>query len=142
MFTRKLIPALSCLLLLCVSAVAQSVHTPQPGSQERRAIMDALRAPAKADFGLEVIFKVNRLRVAGKWAFALVTPIHPDGSAINFKKTKYREQVEQGDFDPMAQALLRREGGEWTVREWSFGATDVEFQIWPERYNFPASLIQ
>ncbi len=142
MFTRKLTPVLGCLLLLCVTAFAQSAHTPRPGSDERRALMDALRAPAKADFGLDVIFRVNRLRVAGEWAFALVSPVRPDGSAINFKKTKYRKFVETGEFDPMAQALLRREDGEWTVREWRFGATDVEFQIWPERYHLPASLIE
>ncbi len=104
--------------------------------------MDALRVPARNDIGHDVIFKVDHLRVAGKWAFARVSPINPDSSEINFKKTKYREQVELGAFDPQAEALLRREDGEWTVLEWRFGSTDTESGVWAERYNLPASILQ
>ncbi len=142
MFLKTLTPILFCSLLACVNAFAQSPHTPAPGSDERKAIMDALRVPARKDIGRDVIFKVDHLRVAGKWAFARVSPINPDSSEINFKKTKYREQVEEGLFDPQGEALLRLEGGEWNVLEWRFGATDVESQLWAERYKFPASILQ
>ncbi len=142
MFFKTLAPILLCSLLASVGALAQSPHTPAAGSNERKAIMDALRVPAKKDIGLDVIFKVDHLRVAGKWAFARVSPINPDSSEINFKKTKYREQVELGAFDPQGEALLRLEGGDWKVLEWRFGATDVESVVWAERYKFPESILQ
>ncbi len=93
-----------------MNAFAQNAHTPEPGSAERTAIMDALRVPAQKDLGRKVIFEVDRLRVAGDWAFARVTLTLPDGSEIDYSKTKYRDQVELGAFDPQGEALLRREG--------------------------------
>ena len=77
--------------------------------------MDALRVPAKRDLGRTVIFKVDLLRVADDWAFARVSPILPDGGEIDYSKTKYREQVELGAFDPQAEALLRRTVDGWDV---------------------------
>ncbi len=133
------------LLVLCLlsgKALAQSAHEPAAGSAERRAIMDVLRPAAKKDIGRDIIFKVDLLRVAGEWAYARVAPVLPDGGQIDFSKTKFREQIELGAFDPQGEALLRREGGTWQVLEWRFGATDVESPLWAERYRLPASLLQ
>ena len=139
---RKLSLVLCCLFYACTNAFAQSAHTPEPGSAERAAIMDALRVPARKDLGRAVIFNVDQLRVAGDWAFARVMPTLPDGGAIDYSKTKYREQVELGAFDPLGEALLRREGEEWKVLEWRFGATDVESVLWVEKYGMPKSLLE
>ena len=104
--------------------------------------MDALRVPAEKDLGRTVIFTVGQLRVASDWAFARVTPTLPDGGAIDYSKTKYREQVELGAFDPQGEALLRRERDEWKVLEWRFGATDIESVLWVEKYGMPQSLLE
>ena len=98
--------------------------------------------PAEKDLGRKVIFKVDRLKVAGDWAFARVSPILPNGEAIDYSRTKYRKQLELGVFDPQAEALLHREGDEWEILEWRFGATDVESPLWVERYRMPRSLIE
>lgn len=103
--------------------------------------MDALRIPAKKDLARTVIFKVDLLRVAGDWAFARVSPTLPNGEAIDYTKTKYREQVEAGAFDPQAEALLRQTVDGWDVVEWRFGATDVESVLWVKKYDLPKSLI-
>ncbi len=103
--------------------------------------MDALRVPAEKDLGLRVIFKVDHLRVAGDWAFARVVPLLPNGSEIDYARTKYREQMEEGAFDAEAECLLRREGGAWKVLEWRFGASDTETPIWLEKYRMPKSLL-
>ena len=104
--------------------------------------MDALRVPAQKDLGRTVIFKVDRLRVAGDWAFARVSPTLPDGSEIDFSKTKFRKLIDLGAFDPQGEALLRREDDEWEVLEWVFGATDVPSAGWSDKYRFPKSLLE
>lgn len=142
MIYRKLALVFCCSFVVGLNAFAQSAHTPAPGSAEREKIMDALRVPAKKDLGRTVIFKVDQLRVAGDWAFARVSPLLPNGDAIDYTKTKYREQVEAEAFDPQAEALLRRTGSGWDVVEWRFGATDTESGLWVEKYRLPKSLIQ
>lgn len=139
---RKLALVLGCSLIASANAFAQSAYTPAPGSAERAAIMDALRAPAKKDLGRTVIFKVDELRVVGDWAFARVSPTLPNGEEIDYSKTKYRKQVESGAFDPQAETLLRRTVKGWDVVEWRFGATDVESLLWVQKYNLPKSLVQ
>ncbi|CAN5204129.1 hypothetical protein BH20VER2_BH20VER2_11950 [soil metagenome] len=104
--------------------------------------MDALRVPAEKELKQKVIFKVDILRVAGDWAYTRVKPTRPDGGELNYTKTKYREQIELGAFDAQGEALLRREGGDWTVVEWVFGSTDVPSVAWPDKYRMPKSLLQ
>ncbi len=142
MIYRKLAAVLFCSLFASVNLFAQSAHTPAAGTPEREAIMDALRVSAKKDLGRVVIFRVDRLRIAEGWAFARVAPTLPNGDEIDYSKTKYREQVELGAFDPQAEALLRYEGGEWKVLDYRFGATDLESPVWAERYRFPKSILE
>ncbi len=141
-FCRRFVLVLFCSLLVSLNAVAQSAQTPAPGSEERKAIMDALRVPAKKDLGVTVVFKVDRLRVAGDWAFARVVPTLPDGGQVDYSKTRFKKQIDLGAFDPQGEALLRLEGGEWKVLEWVFGATDVPSAGWGGKYRLPASLLQ
>lgn len=143
MIYRNLAVVLACSLAASVTAFAQRAYTPASGTEERQAIMDALREPAEKDIGRRVIFKVERLRVAGDWAYARVSPIQPNGDEIDFSKTRYREQVEEGAFDPQGEALLRLEDDGWTVLEWVFGGTDVASAMWPEKYRrMPKSLLE
>lgn len=141
MIYRKLALVLCGSFAICLTALAQVAHTPAAGSEERKAIMDALRVPAEKDLGRKVIFRVDHLRVASNWAFARVVPLLPNGGEIDYSRTKYRTQLDEGAFDAEAECLLRREGGGWVVLEWRFGATDTETQIWVEKYRIPKSLL-
>jgi len=120
---------------------AQTISTPATGSAERKAIMDVLRVPCEKDLGRKVIFRVQHLKVTGDWAFARVEPNQPDGKEIDYSRTKYQEQLEEGAFDAEGEALLRREGGNWKLLEWRFGATDTESDLWLEKYRMPRALI-
>ena len=121
-------------------AQAQRAYTPAAGTAERKAIMDVLRVPVEADLRQKVVTRVQHLRIAGSWALARVVPIRPDGGEINYRRTKYREDMEDGAFDGEGEALLRRSGNGWELLEWRFGASDTEVPIWLERYGAPASL--
>lgn len=141
MIYRKLGFVLCGFFAVCLNALAQNAHTPAPGSEERQAIMNALRVPAEKDLGRKVIFRVDHLRVANNWAFARVVPLLPNGGEIDYSRTKYRTELEEGAFDAEAECLLRREGDVWKVLEWRFGASDTETPIWVEKYGFPKSLL-
>lgn len=133
-----------CFLALSLNAFAQSAHTPAVGSEERKALMDAIRGPAEKDLKQKVVFKVERLRVAGDWAYARVSPTRPDGSDLQYSKTKYQKEIDLGLFDPQGEALLFKEAnGEWIVIEWVFGATDVPSAGWSDKHDgLPQSLLQ
>lgn len=126
--------------LAATTAHAQRPYTPAAGSPERKAIMDVLRVPCEADLRQKVIFRVQHLRIVGRWALARVVPLRPNGSEIDYSKTKYRDEEEEGAFDGEGEALLRRDGDSWRLLEWRFGASDTEVDIWFEKYGAPASL--
>ena len=128
--TKSLLFTLCCLAAIKVHA--QRPYTPAAGSAERKAIMDVLRGPCEADLRQKVIFRVQHLRIVGPWALARVVPLRPNGSDIDFSKTKYRDELEEGAFDG--------EGDSWRLLEWRFGASDTEVPIWLEKYNAPESL--
>ncbi len=138
---RRLL-ALLPLFLVTVALHAQDVHTPKAGSDERKAIMDALRVPFERDLKQEVIFKVDVLKVSEDWAVIRFIPQKPGGGEIDYKRTHYREQVEADMFEPTGEALLQMDGGpdSWKVVKWRFGATDSEMSNWIKKYDAPASL--
>ncbi len=80
---------------------AQGGYTPKTGSAERTAIMDVLRPACERDVGQKVIFRVEHLRLVGEWALARVAPRRPDGSEIDFSKTKYREANAEAPVRPL-----------------------------------------
>lgn len=77
------------------------VHTPPPGSAERRAILDALRADMRRYDPRPVVFIVRHLKVHAGWAWLQVEPQSPDG------RSRYEPEG----------ALLQRRSGRWQVAE-------------------------
>lgn len=144
MVNSKIALVLLCSLFASADAFAQAAHTPKPGSSERAAIMDAIRGPAQKELKQTVIFNVDRLRVAGDWAYARVSPARPDGGELDYSKTKFQKQIDLGAFDPQGEALLFRESnGDWTVVEWAFGSTDVPSAGWSSKHGaMPKSLLK
>lgn len=108
-FFRLLLPLI--FLMAAVIAVPLSpqeatgkspkVHTPAPGSPERRAILDAMRLKVKELHALDVLFVVRSMRVSEGWAWVYTLPRSTDG----------RELYEA------FYALLHRERGGWYIAE-------------------------
>jgi hypothetical protein len=84
------------LVALTAAAGAQSVTTPAPGTADRRAIMDAMRAHGGDQ---NRVFVVRALRVSQDWAWLDADPKSKDG------RNNYESE----------SALLRRTGTGWAV---------------------------
>src|SRR5437868_3132235 len=52
-----------------LAAAAQSVYTPEKGSAERTAILNALRVPVERELKQKIVFQVEDFNVQGNWAF-------------------------------------------------------------------------
>jgi hypothetical protein len=87
--------------LLAAADSGPEAYTPQPGSAERRAILDALRMWVKQQHHLEVIFVVKHLKVKNGYAWVHVLPQSKDGSS------RYED----------ISALLKKDQGRWEVAE-------------------------
>jgi hypothetical protein len=128
--------------LMLASGGGAEVVTPAPGSAERTAILEAVRAEIAADLPRPVVFRVHRLGVAGGWAFLAATPQQPDGRPYDYRGTRYQAEIDDGLFDDNLFALLQRAHGRWRVRARIIGATDVPFEDWSEEYGAPAAIFR
>jgi hypothetical protein len=90
------------------------VYTPQPGTPERKAIMDALRPSFEALFGPPIEFKVSDLRVAAGFAWVSVHPQRPGGrklSDVDWEKGGGRCEASE----PHAQFWMHKQRGRWEI---------------------------
>ncbi len=97
--------ALFTILIITAPAVSNAgtnlPYTPAKGSQERKAILDALRDEVLRLHNLRVIFVVSYMKVQNGWAWVQVRPQSPDG------KNKYEGIL----------ALIHKESNRWKVVE-------------------------
>src|SRR6266851_10235140 len=128
-------------VLSAPSIIAQTrAYSPDKGSAERKAIVDALRVPVQKKLKQEVIFKIDHLKVQSNWAFLLGVPRRPDGSEIDYRDTPYADAYNAGAFDNSVMALLHKVGGQWRVVQYVIGATDVAYLGWDRKFSAPAAI--
>ena len=137
---RKLTIYLLILTAAAIAATAQSAHTPEKGSPERKAILDALRIPVERDLKQRVEFVVENFKVQGNWAFIGGSPQNNNGAQPDYSTTKYAALVESGAFDNNFFALLKKTAGKWKVATYAIGCTDVCFTDWWSRYKAPKAI--
>ena len=83
------------------SPTNDELHTPAEGSDERKAILDAVREEYMEGDDHPAQFKVNYLKVHNGWAWIDVTPLDADGKQV---------------ADP-APLLFYNDQGKWTARD-------------------------
>jgi hypothetical protein len=129
------------LLAFAVFVVSgQTVYTPEKGSVERKAILDALRTPIERDLKQPIVFVTDNFKVQGTWAFVGGAPQTPTGGEPNYKGTKYAEAYESGAFDNNFFAVLKKAGGKWKVTTYAIGCTDVCYSDWWRRFSAPKAI--
>jgi hypothetical protein len=139
MLKRSLFIALF-ITLCAVASFAQTVHTPEKGSAERKAILAALRSPVEKDLKQKVVFNVEYFNVSGNWAFLSGDPQNESGGRPNYRGTKYWIAVDAGAFDNNFFALLKKAGGKWKVITYAIGCTDVCYLTWWKDYKAPKAI--
>ncbi|MCW5957050.1 MAG: hypothetical protein KIT61_10725 [Pyrinomonadaceae bacterium] len=132
----KLLVAIS-LSLFTVALQAQTPYTPEKGSPERKAILDALRIPVERDLKQKVVFVAENFNVLGSWAFVSGTPQNANGGSPDYSRTQYADALDSGAFDNNFFALLRKTAGKWKVTTYAIGCTDVCYADWWRRYRAP-----
>ncbi|HKX83279.1 MAG TPA: hypothetical protein VJL58_03575, partial [Pyrinomonadaceae bacterium] len=86
--------------ILAAGAFGQATYTPEKGSAERKAILDALRIPVERDLNLQrIAFVTDSFKISGTWAFVSGVLQTPSGGSPDFKRTKFADAVEAGAFD-------------------------------------------
>ena len=117
-----------------------ALHTPDRGSDERKALMDTLRAPVEKKLRQQVVFQVGQLMVQDGWAFFIGKPQQPDGTPVDYSRTVYKDAIEAGAFDDGIVALLHNVNGKWRVIQYVIGATDVPYVDWDKKYHAPKAI--
>lgn len=131
------------ILVICGSAFAGYLYTPKKGSAERKLIMDTARVPIMKELaGQKIVFVVRKLNVYGNWAYLEAVPQLRSGKKVNYKITKFRDDVRQGFFDDWVGVLLARAGTGWMVKAYTIGATDYPVVAWPDEFGAPKEIIQ
>ncbi len=91
-----------CFLILLLTLSAQAgaqqgrPQTPPPGSAERAAILEALRAPVQKGLKKKVVFKVDHLKLQNGWAFLRGVPQQPGGKPMDYRGTPYQRAKQDG----------------------------------------------
>ncbi len=137
---KKSVISLSIVLMFAFAAFGQKVYTPEKGSAERKAILDALRAPVEKELKQKIQFAINDFNVSGTWAFLSGEPQDASGNRPNYEGTEYREQVEADMFDNNFFALLKKTGGKWKVVTHAIGCTDVCYAMWWKDHKAPKAV--
>ena len=122
------------------SAFAQSVYTPEKGSPERKAILDALRIPVERELKQKIVFAADNFNVLGNWAFVSGTPQTPDGGRPDYSETKYSAAIDAGAFGDNFSALLKKTAGKWKTVTYRIGCSDVCYADWWKRFRAPKAV--
>lgn len=126
------------ILIVVSAAAAQGVYTPEKGSAERAAILDALRAPVEKSLKQKIVFVTDNFKVQGSWAFVSGEPTTPSGGKPNLKGTAW--QGSEDLFDDNFFGLLRKTNGKWRVVTHALGCTDVCYSDWWKRFKAPKAI--
>lgn len=126
------------MLTFAAEAAAQRVYTPEKGTKERSAILEALRVPVEKDFKQKIVFVIDNFNVQGTWAFVSGTPQTPDGDAPNLRGTVF--EGEEDFYDNNFFGLLRKTSGKWRVVTVAIGCTDVCYATWWRDHKAPKAI--
>ena len=125
-------------------ASANKVSTPAVGSALRRTILDTLRVPVESDLDQKVKFRISRrgLKLAADWALVVATPLLQNGKPMDYSRSRYQADINDGTFDDGIIALLHRERGGWAVVVYEVGCTDLCWEGWDKKHGAPARLFK
>lgn len=137
----KLIISFSFLILtqFCFSQVIDITNN--KSSDDRIRILKLLRNKVKPQIKQDITFVVRSLQIKDNYAFFKGNVRDINGGQINFRKTIFKELVEEEIFDGDATfALFKKVNGSWKYLIHIIGPTDVTYATWAHTYKAPKQL--
>lgn len=125
-------------LIPALSFADEKAITPKPGSKERKAILDTIRAPLQKKLKQPLLFRVSHLKMKGDWAFLIGQPRTKDDKPIDYSKTEFAE--EDKEADELLVVLFQRKKGKWTIVTDGLFTTDVWWMGLDKRYKAPSTI--
>ena len=117
---------------------------PGPGTAERKAILDGLRPAVERDLHQKVVFEVQNLNVLDGFAFLDGIPRTASGGKIDYSRTRYAAELEDGLLDggddAKIFAMLKLNGATWKLLTFVIGPTDVAYADWWRRFRAPKAI--
>ena len=136
--------ACSVLLLVIARGFAQEKIidiTKDKQSTDRTIILNILRSKVKPQIKEDVTFVVSSLKLKNNYAFLKGNVKYADGKEIDFRKTIFKEDFENGMFDGSSiYALCKKVNGKWKYLVHAIGPTDVVYTCWASTYKAPKEL--
>lgn len=84
---------------------------------------------------------MEKLWVKNDFAYYAGEVRDESGQEIDFRKTAYKEAVDDGIFDgPGTNALLKKVRGKWKVLTYVIGPTDVPWGCWWKEFKAPKEI--
>ena len=136
---RRLLMAMAA-VALAAPAYAQQIVQIGRDAPERKPILDAVRASVEGTLGIKVVFVVDRIRVFGDWGFASLHPRDAAGNRIDYRRTRIAKDFDPEQDSDLIGALVRRQGGSWTLVESALLPTDVYWEEWEQKYKLPRAM--
>ena len=137
--------ACSVLLLVIARGFAQEKIidiTKDKQSTDRTIILNILRSKVKPQIKQDVTFVVSSLKLKNNYAFLKGNVKYADGKEIDFRKTIFKEDFENGMFDGSSiYALCKKVNGKWKYLVHAIGPTDVVYTCWASTYKSAQRII-
>lgn len=137
---KRLVFVVAIVACSVAGVLAQRVYTPEKGSAERTAILNALRVPVEKELKQKIVFNVENFIVSGVWAFLSGDPQDSSGGRPDYRRTPYQEAIDADMFDNNFFALLKKSAGKWKVVTYAIGCTDVCYADWWKRHRAPKAV--
>ncbi len=125
---------------LAAPAYAQQIVQIGRDAPDRKPILDAVRALVEGTLGIKVVFVVDRIWVFGDWGFASLHPRDAAGNRIDYRRTRIAKDFDPEQDSDLVGALVRRQGGSWTLVESALLPTDVYWEEWEQKYKLPRAM--
>ena len=125
---------------LAAPAYAQQIVQIGRDAPDRKSILDAARASVEGMLGIKVVFVVGRIRVFGDWGCASLHPRDAAGNRIDYRRTHIAKDFDPEQDSDLVGALVRRQGGSWTLVESALLPTRVYWEEWEQKYKLPRAM--
>jgi hypothetical protein len=135
---------ISAFILMTFNAFSQTLYTPKVGSEERKTILDIIRAPSQKELGQPIEFTIGTFNVLGNSCFVFANIQQKNGQVIDIKKIVKRDLImgegSEAFFENNIQVVLKKTKGKWTIVRRVLGCTDVCWSDWYVDLKMPKTV--